>query len=370
MKNFFNFFFGEHNNIFIFLSILAIFFVFLYVFPIGIQKQYASSPMYFGQCAALDASHSKCTNDTKCGQQSGFTQFSNQVYTDSGTNPQFACGIQAKQLRITGTVYCCSTTDICSLPTLNGNCRPNSLSCSSFNQQSSSNPAGCDTTLYQCCIPGSNIPTSTPTPTPPGSGCTTPGEHNPHLTCDSTSQKCQKIHTCGIDTCAIVDHRCTITTTPTSTPTPTPPSSLSNYPNTAVSSQATSLLSLTQIAPNKVGITIDAGNKAISAVQAEISYNPQVLTNIIIIPGNFFNNPFMLFNRVDQTNGIIFFAITNRSALPSSLHKGTIATISYNSIPGIANPTTINFLPKTKITTQGIDTSILKQATGITITLP
>lgn len=146
-------------------------------------------------------------------------------------------------------------------------------------------------------------------------------------------------------------------------PTPTPITSgisPTPVPKTAV-------LSLRQIAPNTIAVIVNAGGKPVSGVQVALSYDPQVLTNMQVTPGNFFDNPVILANHVDTSAGTIFFAF---AIGPNALQKpgvGTVALLTFNVTSGVVNQTKLTFLPKTAVSIEGIDESVLKDASNFTL---
>lgn len=129
----------------------------------------------------------------------------------------------------------------------------------------------------------------------------------------------------------------------------------------------TSLLSFKKINSTSIAVTIDSGAKAVSAIQLEISYDPVVLKNVTITQGTFFDDPFVLSSKADPTSKSIFYAVGIRSTQQPKIGQGTIAIISFTPVLGVATQTSLQFLPKTKVTAVGIDTSVLKESTGITI---
>jgi hypothetical protein len=121
---------------------------------------------------------------------------------------------------------------------------------------------------------------------------------------------------------------------------------------------------------NTVNLMIDSQGDNVTAVQGEISYDPAMVTNVHLTQGTFFENPIVLFNQIDQKNGRISYAIAIQPQGQAQMGVGTVATISYNLMPGAKGPITFTFLPKTKVTAEGIAQSVLKTATGATFNLP
>lgn len=135
------------------------------------------------------------------------------------------------------------------------------------------------------------------------------------------------------------------------------------------SPNASSLLSIKKLTSSSVSVTIDTSGKPVTAVQIELSYDPQILTNVSITPGNFFTNPLILSSKVDPANKTIFLALAVSPQQQSPSGQGTIATISFTPNLGISTQTALQFTQRTKVTAEGEELSVLKDSTGITLQL-
>lgn len=144
------------------------------------------------------------------------------------------------------------------------------------------------------------------------------------------------------------------------TNTTTPESSMAKPPINAQVKIAT--LGFQQKTATSTAILLDTGNKAVSAVQLEIAFDSSAIHNVRIQPGKFFEKSLSLISNVDYQNGSIFYVI----AIPPTGYpkegRGEIATLYYDFNNGAFNPTTLKFLPKTKVAAAGIDDSVLKTA--------
>ena len=140
--------------------------------------------------------------------------------------------------------------------------------------------------------------------------------------------------------------------------------SVSLYPTTNPALITSSLTFVKQ--PSSVDINLNTGSTAVSAIQIVISYDPTMLTNVVIHPGTFFTNPTVLQNTIDTTKGIISYTIAIPMDATQKTGNGTVATISYQLTSGAK--TTMTFRPETKITSEGINDSVLK--TALPISLP
>jgi len=102
-----------------------------------------------------------------------------------------------------------------------------------------------------------------------------------------------------------------------------------------------------------VSVVLD-NNKTLASggtklVQLEIAFDPDVLGNIQVLPGDIFTNPVVVLNSVNESIGRISYALSVSDAFAGNT-KGTIAKISF--IPrmnALKNETSLYFLPKTMI---------------------
>ncbi len=128
-------------------------------------------------------------------------------------------------------------------------------------------------------------------------------------------------------------------------------------------------LSLTN-SSGSVSIDINANGDNISAIQLELQYDPKILTNVDIVPGTYLQNPVVLLKKISPQTGQISFALgltTNATNLPTT---GTVAKLTFQTLPSASGQTQVSFLPNTLVTATGIENSILKSTTPLTIILP
>lgn len=113
----------------------------------------------------------------------------------------------------------------------------------------------------------------------------------------------------------------------------------------------------------KNAIMIDTGGNSVQLVQIELSFDPNIVNNIDIIPGKFFPAASIVLKNIDYDNGRISFALKS----PPTRGKGVLAILSY----GIVNPhsvqTMISFLPKTSASDPSFNRSVLLKTTGLLI---
>lgn len=173
---------------------------------------------------------------------------------------------------------------------------------------------------------------------------------------------------------ALLSNNATVTNpgTKVAGPTPTP--------------EAQSLLMLT---PNPVDVTssrsgsidvvLDTQMNEATAIQLELAYDPQVLSNVTVTPGPLFtvNNtpPDNIIDTNDTQNGRITYALVLPLAQPAVKGKGIVAKISFTQRASLSptalsqGTTQLQLLPKSLVTAEGVSKSVLKEATGATINL-
>jgi hypothetical protein len=143
---------------------------------------------------------------------------------------------------------------------------------------------------------------------------------------------------------------------PTAIPTP-----IQQQPSTITKTvEKTAALQLVPQGNNSINVVVNAGKGTISGVQLQLSYDPRVLTNVSIQRGSFFTKPLELQNSIDSTNGMINYAIAISPSMSPQPGTGIVATIYYTPNLGLMSKTTINPLPGTKVTAEGIDQSVLQ----------
>lgn len=109
-------------------------------------------------------------------------------------------------------------------------------------------------------------------------------------------------------------------------------------------------------------INITTGNNKVTAVQLEMQYDPNLLTNVSVTPGVFFQNPEILLNQVDAKTGRITYAFGIGPTGQGVVGTGTVATLNFSVNAGVSEKTAIIFLPKTLVTAEGVSESVLKEA--------
>lgn len=116
-------------------------------------------------------------------------------------------------------------------------------------------------------------------------------------------------------------------------------------------------------------IKILTGNNKVTGIQLELSYDPKVLTNVSVNAGSFFVSPFILINRVDEKNGRISYAIGISPQDSGKTGNGIIATLNFDAQKPTPQSTAIVLLPKSLVTAEGTDRSVLKATTSAQFTV-
>jgi len=96
-------------------------------------------------------------------------------------------------------------------------------------------------------------------------------------------------------------------------------------------------------------IKINTGEKILGA-DIDLAYNPEILEVVKITPADFFANPQVLTNLIDQKEGLINLSIFS---FPPQLGTATIATLTLKAIKEATQSTQIKFQSSTTLATIG-----------------
>lgn len=113
-------------------------------------------------------------------------------------------------------------------------------------------------------------------------------------------------------------------------------------------------------------VAITTENNKVNAVQLELSFDVAHLYNVDIKPGPLFQNGVELIKKVNRENGTISYAIVSPLGQKGFSGSGVVAVITFSESGKSGDLAKINFLPKTLVTAQGSDKSVLKSAVGAT----
>jgi hypothetical protein len=121
-----------------------------------------------------------------------------------------------------------------------------------------------------------------------------------------------------------------------------------------------------------VNVIIDTSDNPVTAAQFELTFDPKVLNYSAVKQGDFFQNALVLINQVDRVNGKLTYAIglTPVGAQNPKTGTGTIAQVTFTrrSTAAAAGSTPLG-LENVLVSAKGIAPSVLKSATGTTVTL-
>ncbi len=107
-------------------------------------------------------------------------------------------------------------------------------------------------------------------------------------------------------------------------------------------------------------ISITTGSNKVTAVQLELQYDPKILTDVSVAPGAFFKNPVILLNQIDSKTGRISYAFGISPAEQGVVGQDIVAVLNFKTLTA-PEPTVILFLPKTLVTAEGTNESVLKE---------
>ncbi len=122
-------------------------------------------------------------------------------------------------------------------------------------------------------------------------------------------------------------------------------------------------------ATGSVEIMVDPRTNPVTAVQLEISYDPKVLTNVVVeSEKTFFTAPLVLINKSDKAAGHITYALGITPAQQPVTTPGNVVKITFSKVPGTtATQTTLKLDPETLVAASGIGPSVLETSSDLII---
>jgi len=142
---------------------------------------------------------------------------------------------------------------------------------------------------------------------------------------------------------------------------------VTSVPGTAVLSFTPSVLQVAAGSTGSVNVTVDSVDNGITAVQLDLSFNPNILSNVVVTKGTFFKNSVEMLNSVDQNNGKISYAAGASFSESGVRGTGTVATITFQVLPTVTPQTEIVFTKKTLVTAEKSIDSVLKTTNNVVI---
>ena len=116
----------------------------------------------------------------------------------------------------------------------------------------------------------------------------------------------------------------------------------------------------------QVSVNIDTSDNDDTAVQLELAYDPNVITNVKVTPGPLFQNPVILIDKNNVQTGRYTYAFGITPNHPTVRGTGAVATITFTA-KNTRGSSQLALLPTSLVTARGISASVMKSATGTLI---
>lgn len=153
-------------------------------------------------------------------------------------------------------------------------------------------------------------------------------------------------------------------------PTVTPPITVQKpTPNPAQTSLSIVPSQAQTGATKTLDVMVDSGGNSVTWVQLEMSFDPKLMTNVVVTPGTYIKTPTELLKKVDYANGRISYVLGIQIGGTGSKGSGAVAHISYQEAGAKGQKVEIKFLPKTLVTSGSFATSALKKTTDYSYTI-
>ncbi len=117
----------------------------------------------------------------------------------------------------------------------------------------------------------------------------------------------------------------------------------------------------------RVDVTIDPSDNPVTAVQLELSYDPNAVTNVKVTPGPLFTGGAVIINKNDPVKGTFTYAVGITPSQTPVTGSGVVATITFTA--GSAGTSQLTLLPTSLVTARGIASSVLKSSTGTEVVI-
>ncbi|OGH48099.1 MAG: hypothetical protein A3A51_02380 [Candidatus Levybacteria bacterium RIFCSPLOWO2_01_FULL_39_10] len=106
-------------------------------------------------------------------------------------------------------------------------------------------------------------------------------------------------------------------------------------------------------------INIKTNENLVTGAQIELEFDPEVLSNVDIRNGEFFDDPQIIIKEVDEEAGRVTYVLGIKLGQTSVKGEGTVAVVSFSKEGD--GQTYINFLPQTLVSAEDFDQSVLKE---------
>ncbi len=114
-------------------------------------------------------------------------------------------------------------------------------------------------------------------------------------------------------------------------------------------------------------VNIDTSDNEVTAIQLEIAYDPNFISNVKVTPGALFENPVLLINKNNVQEGRYTYAFGIMPNRPTIKGIGPVATITFTALNKPGEQSQLALLPTSLVTASGISESVLKSASGTLI---
>jgi hypothetical protein len=159
------------------------------------------------------------------------------------------------------------------------------------------------------------------------------------------------------------------------TPTPSPMNEQTQMQVSPTVSMAHSVLTLSpnpiNVAPGgqgQVTVNIDTSDNSVTAVQLELAYDPNSITNVKVVSGSLFQNPVVLIDKNNTQTGRYTYAFGITPNHPTIQGTGTVATVTFTA-KATSGTSQLALLPTSLVTARGITASVLKSASGTIVSI-
>lgn len=127
------------------------------------------------------------------------------------------------------------------------------------------------------------------------------------------------------------------------------------------------------VAPGQMGtaqISVDTSDNKVTAVELELGYDPNILSNVKVVPGPLFKNPVVLRDKNDTVKGRYTYAFGITPSGQPVTGTGVIATVTFTPKAGTAGKQTqLGLLPTSLVTARGVADSVMKSSSGTVINI-
>jgi hypothetical protein len=114
-----------------------------------------------------------------------------------------------------------------------------------------------------------------------------------------------------------------------------------------------------------VSVNINTSDNDVTAVQLELGYDPNIISNVKVTPGPLFTNPVILIDKNNPTTGRYTYAFGITPNAQPVKGTGVVATITFTTnASAVGKKTQIGLLPTSLVTARGVAQSVLKSSTG------